>query len=68
MAEVEAGTFTMGATPEMEEPYDDEKPTHQVALTNSYYIGKTEVTQALWQAVIGENPSYFKVLLSAKTF
>ena len=60
MVRVEAGTFTMGATAEMKEPYDDEKPTHRVTLTNDYYIGKYEVTQALWQAVMGNNPSSFK--------
>lgn len=60
MVRVEAGTFTMGATPEMKDPYDDEKPTHQVTLTNDYYIGKYEVTQALWKAVMGNNPSRFK--------
>ena len=46
----------MGATPEMESPYDWEKPTHQVTLTNDYYIGKYEVTQKLWKAVMGKNP------------
>ena len=60
MVRVEAGTFTMGATPEMENPWKCEKPTHQVTLTNDYYIGKYEVTQALWQAVMDNNPSYFK--------
>ena len=60
MVRVEAGTFTMGATAEMEDPYDDEKPTHQVTLTNDYYIGKYEVTQALWKAVMGKKPSKFK--------
>ena len=60
MVRVEAGTFTMGATPEMENPFGDEKPTHQVTLTNDYYIGKYEVTQALWQAVMDNNPSWFK--------
>ena len=60
MVRVEAGTFTMGATSEMENPWDDEFPTHQVTLTNDYYIGKYEVTQALWQAVMGNNPSHFK--------
>ena len=60
MVRVEAGTFTMGATPEMKDPYNDEKPTHRVTLTNDYYIGKYEVTQALWKAVMGNNPSYFK--------
>ena len=60
MVRVEAGTFTMGATPEMKNPYDDEKPTHQVTLTNDYYIGKYEVTQALWKVVMGKNPSKYK--------
>ena len=60
MVRVEAGTFTMGATAEMEEPFDDAKPPHRVTLTNDYYIGKYEVTQALWQAVMGKNPSKFK--------
>ena len=59
MMMVKAGTFTMGATSEMKDPEPDEKPTHQVTLTNDYYIGKTEVTQALWMAVMGNNPSYF---------
>ena len=63
MVRVEAGTFTMGAAPEfpeMKDPDNDEKPAHQVTLTNDYYIGKYEVTQALWQAVMGNNPSEFK--------
>ena len=59
MVKVEGGTFTMGATSEMSEPCDWEKPTHQVTLS-SYSIGETEVTQALWQAVMGSNPSEFK--------
>ena len=60
MVRVEAGTFTMGATAEMKNPDVDEKPTHRVTLINDYYIGKYEVTQALWQTVMGNNPSYFK--------
>ena len=60
MVRVEAGTFTMGATAEMKDPWKEEKPTHQVTLTNDYYIGKYEVTQALWKAVMGNNPSNFK--------
>ena len=59
MVEVEGGTFTMGATAEQTGVFGDEKPTHQVTLP-SYYIGKTEVTQELWQAVMGSNPSNFK--------
>ena len=60
MVRVKAGTFTMGATPEMKEPFDWEKPAHQVTLTRDYYMGRTEVTQALWRAVMGSNPSNFK--------
>ena len=60
MVKVEAGTFMMGATSEMKDPYDMEKPVHQVTLTNDYYMGKYEVTQALWEAVMGRNPSEYK--------
>ena len=60
MVRVEGGTFRMGATYEQEGDAErDEKPVHSVILS-SYYIGKTEVTQALWQAVMGSNPSNFK--------
>ena len=60
MIHVDGGTFTMGATSEQgNDGYVDEKPSHRVTLS-SYYIGETEVTQALWQAVMGSNPSYFK--------
>ena len=60
MVKVEAGTFMMGATSEMKKPFYNEKPMHQVTLTNDYYMGKYEVTQALWQAVMSKNPSSFK--------
>ena len=60
MVEVKGGTFRMGATSEQgRDAESDEKPVHSVTL-DSYYIGKTEVTQALWKAVMGSNPSYFK--------
>ena len=60
MVRVEAGTFIMGAIQEIEEPNYWEKPAHQVTLTNNFYIGKYEVTQTLWKAVMGKRPSYFK--------
>ena len=59
MVAVEGGTFTMGATDDDTEAYDYEKPAHQVTLSN-YSIGQTEVTQELWQAVMGSNPSVFQ--------
>jgi formylglycine-generating enzyme required for sulfatase activity len=37
-----------------------ERPVHQVTINYSFYIGKYEVTQAQWQAVMGDNLSYFK--------
>lgn len=60
MMYVKGGTFTMGATSEQGSEADsDEKPTHSVTLS-SFYICKYEVTQALWKAVMGSNPSSFK--------
>lgn len=57
MVPVEGGTFTMGATSEQgSDAWDEEKPAHKVTLSD-YYIGQTEVTQALWKAVMGSNPS-----------
>ena len=54
MIKVQGGTFTIGATPEQESenPWDDERPAHEVAVTD-YMIGETAVTQALWEAVMG---------------
>ena len=49
---VEGGSFMMGS----EDGFDDEEPVHTVTLDH-YAIGKTQVTQALWQAVMGSNPS-----------
>lgn len=60
MVHVEGGTFTMGATPEQgNDATDRAKPAHQVTLS-SFYIGKYEVTQEEWQAVMGSNPSEYK--------
>ncbi len=55
MVWVEGGSFNMGSN----DGSIIEKPVHSVTL-DGYYIGKYEVTQALWQAVMGSNPSYFK--------
>ena len=60
MVYVEGGTFTMGATSELgSDALYEEKPAHSVTL-DGYYIGKYEVTQKLWKAVMGSNPSRFK--------
>ena len=53
MVWVQGGTFMMGCTSEQENDCDDdEKPAHEVTLS-SYYIGKYEITQAQWEAVMG---------------
>lgn len=52
---VEAGTFTMGV-----DTINLSKPAHKVTLTKNYNIGKTEVTQALWEAVMGGDPSWYE--------
>ncbi len=55
---VPAGTFMMGCSPGDAE-CGAENPAHQVTLTNAFYMGKTEVTQAQWLAKMGSNPSAF---------
>ena len=55
---IQVETFKMGATEEQVNPDDDETPVHRVTLS-TYYIGETEVTQELWQAVMGSNPWRF---------
>ena len=56
MVKVVGGAFQMGATQEQGSAFDDESPVHRVTLSN-YYIGETEVTQALWYAVMGQRPT-----------
>ena len=58
MVKVDAGRFYMGTS--LSAAPDNEKPMHLVTLTNDYYIGKYEVTQALWKTVMGNKPSRFK--------
>ncbi|MCI5162651.1 MAG: formylglycine-generating enzyme family protein [Candidatus Electrothrix sp. AX5] len=56
---IEPGIFMMGSPVDEPERYDDEI-LHQVTLTEGFWLGATTVTQALWQAVMQENPSHFK--------
>ncbi|MCC6697773.1 MAG: formylglycine-generating enzyme family protein, partial [Candidatus Hydrogenedentes bacterium] len=53
------GTFVMGS-PASEEGRNDDEQQHQVTLTQGFWLGKYEVTQAQWQGVMGNNPSNFK--------
>jgi formylglycine-generating enzyme required for sulfatase activity len=52
---VQAGSFQMGS-----DKNDDEKPPHRVTISQPFYLGKYEVTQEQWQAVMNNNPSEFK--------
>ncbi len=56
MIPIAPGTFAMGSASSEER---SEQPVTQVTLTNAFWLGKTEVTQAQWQAVMGDNPSHF---------
>ncbi len=57
MVYVSGGTYMMGCTNEQEGECDnDEYPSHSVSV-GGFYMGQTEVTQALWKAVMGSNPS-----------
>ena len=60
MVKVEAGSFIMGCTSEQGNCDSDERPYHRVTISSDYYMGKFEVTQELYEAVMGVNPSNFK--------
>ncbi len=59
---VPPGTFQMGCIMGSNQwaCYSGERPVHQVTLTNAFYLGRYEVTQAQWQARMGSNPSFFQ--------
>ena len=56
MIKIKGGTFLMGGNPQQRRPIPAELPAHRVTLSD-YYIGETEVTNALWSTVMGSNPS-----------
>jgi formylglycine-generating enzyme required for sulfatase activity len=51
----------MGSPEDEEGRFSDEGPRHLVSIDSGFWIFDTPCTQALWEAVIGENPSHFKV-------
>jgi formylglycine-generating enzyme required for sulfatase activity len=59
MIEIPGGEFSMGCSPGDSQCNNDEKPPHRVKV-KAFRMGKYEVTQAQWQAVMGENPARFK--------
>ena len=58
--EIEPGEFLMGCQSEGSGCGDDERPAHRVRISSGFEIGKYEVTQAQWTAVMGSNPSSFR--------
>ena len=54
---IPAGKFRMGST--SSEAFEDEQPVTQVRISRGFWLGKYEVTQAEWEAVMGSNPSSF---------
>ncbi len=55
LVRIQPGSFTMGSN-----ETDNEKPPHPVRITRAFYLGEHEVTQGQYQAVMGQNPSYFQ--------
>ncbi len=61
MVLIPPGSFEMGCSRSNIYPCDgDESPVHAVTLTNAFYMGRYEVTQAQWTARMGSNPSFFQ--------
>ena len=60
MVLIPPGTFSMGCHPGTVNCSQNELPVHGVALTRAFYLGRYEVTQAQWSAVMGSNPSFFQ--------
>ena len=59
MVSIPSGSFVMGASKEEENSWDSERPQHLVNVP-AFFMGKYPITQAQYEAVMGENPSYFK--------
>jgi formylglycine-generating enzyme required for sulfatase activity len=57
---IPAGSFPMGAEKNFEGALEHEKPQHRVSISKPFYLGKYEVTQAQWTAVMNSNPSTFE--------
>ncbi len=60
MVLIRGGTFMIGSPPTEQKREDNEGPQCQVTITRDFYMGKYEVTQAQWEAVMGNNPSHFE--------
>ena len=56
MVWIEPGTFVMGGEPDLVRFWGSTGPQHTVTLTKGFYLGKFELTQAQWTAVMGTKP------------
>jgi formylglycine-generating enzyme required for sulfatase activity len=56
---IPAGSFFMGSDKKIKNVKKEEIPRHYINISNDFYIGRYEVTQAQWTAVMGDNPSVF---------
>ncbi len=59
MVYIPAGTYWRGRPADRPESWHGAAPQHQVRLSNAFWMGETQVTQALWEAIMGHNPAYF---------
>ena len=59
MCWVPAGSFQMGSPDNEQDRDGDEDPVHGVTFSEGFWLGKYEVTQKQWEAVMGDNPSYY---------
>src|SRR5690554_3000902 len=57
---IPAGEFEMGSSSEEKERSDSESPLHKVTIQNSFYLGRSAVTQKQWKTIMKNNPSHFK--------
>jgi formylglycine-generating enzyme required for sulfatase activity len=57
---IPSGEFEMGSPSKEKNEFASEFPAHKVAIKNSFYLGKSPVTQKQWKKIMGKNPSHFK--------
>lgn len=57
---ISSGEFKMGSPSEEKDRSDSESPIHKVTIQNSFYLGRSVVTQKQWEKIMGNNPSRFK--------
>jgi len=58
MCWIPAGEFMMGSPEDEDDRLEDEGPVHRITFSEGFWMGKYEVTQGLWEAVMGSNPSH----------